>query len=191
VISAALFWGFCVLMHADTSDMLAWAAVAFYGFFAGLSGGLAARLVMRSNLPPLDLGRLAIAVLVVAGLALFGWLHPVQMPIGAHVVHVTSEAEFKQEVEESTIPVVVEFGAKWCGPCRQIAPNLDRIAAELAGKVKFVSIDVDRSREIRKRFDFDGIPALLVFKNGKELKEQRVLGYQTTEQLRGLYGNLK
>ncbi len=186
----ALFGLLCLATGADMTDATAWAAIGFYGLATGLLGSIGARLVNTLDRPRFDYMPLTLAVAGVCGLAAWGWQHPIAMLPASHVVHVVTEEQFKVEVESSDVPVVVDFGASWCGPCRQLAPNLDKLAGELKGKVKFVSVDVDQLRSIRKRYDFQGIPALLVFKNGSEVQELRRSGYMTVDELRAVYGPL-
>ena len=73
---------------------------------------------------------------------------------------------WKSEVLDSTIPVVVDFWAEWCGPCKMIAPFLDELAVELAGKMKFVKVNVDGNQQLAGEFGVRSIPTLLVFKAG-------------------------
>ena len=87
---------------------------------------------------------------------------------------------FEQEVLKAEIPVLVDFWAPWCGPCRMIAPHVDAIAAELAGKLKVVKLNTDEAGEIAGKYGIMSIPTLIVFKGG-QVVEQMVGAQQKTQ----------
>jgi len=78
-------------------------------------------------------------------------------------------ADFEKEVLQSDVPVLVDFWAPWCPPCRAISPTLDAISAEMSGKAKIVKIDVDDEPEVAARYGVSSIPALLLFKGGEQV----------------------
>jgi thioredoxin 1 len=82
-----------------------------------------------------------------------------------------SAANFEQEVTNSATPVLVDFWAEWCGPCKMIAPVLDELAEEKAGQLKIAKVNVDEHQELAMKFGIRAIPTLLLFKAG-EVKEQ-------------------
>lgn len=84
----------------------------------------------------------------------------------ATVLHAT-DADFDQQVLQSDVPVLVDFWAPWCGPCKMIAPALDELASEYAGKAKVIKVDVDQNQASALKYRVRSIPMLLVFKNGE------------------------
>lgn len=86
--------------------------------------------------------------------------------MGVATIAVT-DATFDAEVRNSAVPVVVDFWAEWCGPCRQIGPALEEIAAELGGRVKIVKVNVDENPDSPAMLGVRGIPSLFLFKNGQ------------------------
>ncbi len=82
------------------------------------------------------------------------------------ITHVT-DSNFQAEVLESDTPVLVDFWAPWCGPCRMVAPVVDQLAQEYDGKAKVLKLDVDSNQKTAMRFNIRSIPQILFFKNGK------------------------
>jgi thioredoxin 1 len=85
-------------------------------------------------------------------------------------VHAT-DTSFKSEVLESKVPVLVDFWAEWCGPCRMVAPVLDELAKEYDGKIKVAKVNVDENQQVSSDFHIRSIPTLLFFKNGNMVKQ--------------------
>jgi thioredoxin 1 len=77
-----------------------------------------------------------------------------------------SDATFEQEVLKSTVPVLVDYWAEWCGPCKMIAPLLEEIAGEFAGRLIVAKLNIDDNKEVPPRYGVRGIPTLMLFKNG-------------------------
>ncbi len=94
---------------------------------------------------------------------------------------VLTNANFEQEVLQSDIPVLVDFWATWCGPCRMIAPAVEEIANEREGSVKVGKVNVDEEGALAMQFGIQSIPTLLLFKDGKLIDS--AVGYRTKEQL--------
>ncbi|MBJ7555329.1 thioredoxin TrxA [Marinomonas spartinae] len=86
--------------------------------------------------------------------------------MGDNTIQIT-DAQFEEEVLKSDLPVVVDFWAPWCGPCKMIAPVLEDIAAEYEGKLKVVKLNVDENTETAPKYNVRGIPTLLVVKGGE------------------------
>lgn len=91
------------------------------------------------------------------------------------------DANFADEVLKSTVPVVVDFWAAWCGPCRMMAPVLEEVARESEGKVKVVKVNVDKNRTTAGNYKIMSIPTLMFFKGGQSLGNQ--VGFVSKEQL--------
>jgi thioredoxin 1 len=85
--------------------------------------------------------------------------------VGNSIVH-TSDANFAADILKSDTPVLLDFWAEWCGPCKMIAPILDEIAEEYKGRVKIAKINIDENPQTPPRFNIRGIPTLILFKNG-------------------------
>jgi thioredoxin 1 len=81
-------------------------------------------------------------------------------------VHYISDDSFEQEVLQAGVPVLVDYWADWCGPCKMISPILDEVAKEYAGKLKVCKLNIDENQATPPKFGIRGIPTLMVFKNG-------------------------
>jgi thioredoxin 1 len=92
-----------------------------------------------------------------------------------------SDATFDEHVKGSDIPVLVDFWAEWCGPCKMISPVLEEIAQEHAGKIEIVKLNIDDNLEVTRRFDVMSIPTLILFKDGQP--EVRLIGAKPKGQL--------
>lgn len=97
-----------------------------------------------------------------------------------------TEKDFEQEVTNSTVPVLVDFWAPWCGPCRMQAPVLEKLAEELGPKMKFCKVNTDENQNLAQRFSVFSIPSLMLFKDGK-LAGQWV-GFQPERELKAKLG---
>ncbi|MCC7496175.1 MAG: thioredoxin [Bryobacterales bacterium] len=107
---------------------------------------------------------------------------------GQNVLTIT-DGSFDQEVINSDVPVLVDFWAEWCGPCRMMAPTVDAIASEYQGKLKVGKVDVDANGGTAMRYNIRGIPTLLLFKSG-EIIDQRVGAIGKSEVVKMLEGHV-
>ena len=96
-----------------------------------------------------------------------------------NVININDE-NFESEVTNSTVPLVVDFWATWCGPCRKLSPLVDEIAQAYDGKVKFAKVNVEESIETAKKYSISGLPSLLIFKNGEAVERMTGLMPKST-----------
>ena len=97
------------------------------------------------------------------------------------VLHATKE-NFENEVIKSELPVIVDFWAEWCGPCKMMGPVFEELSKEYKGKLKFVKVDTEEFPEISGQYGIQGIPSLLVLKSGTEIG--RIVGFNPKEELK-------
>jgi len=98
-----------------------------------------------------------------------------------------TEAVFETEVLKSTIPVMVDFGAVWCGPCKMLDPVVTQLSQDWNGKVKIVKVDVDENSNIAMQYGVMGVPTLILFVNGSPV--QRLSGYQPKDRIVSKFGS--
>jgi thioredoxin 2 len=102
-----------------------------------------------------------------------------------HPVHLTDDS-FDRVLRETTLPVLVDFYADWCGPCRMMAPAVDELARGSAGKALVAKLDTEAAQRTAARFQIRGIPTVIVFRNGREVRRES--GVMTLSGLRGMLG---
>jgi len=100
--------------------------------------------------------------------------------VGNAMIEVNTQ-NFEQDVLKSSTPVLVDFWAEWCGPCRMIAPIVEQLAGEYAGKLTVGKLDADQSPDVLMQFGVMGIPTLILFKNGEPVV--RITGYQPKDRI--------
>ena len=83
-----------------------------------------------------------------------------------------SDASFEKDVLQSSEPVLVDFFADWCGPCKAMAPALEQVAAEMKGKVKVAKLDVDQNPQVTQKYTIQAMPTLMIFKGGEKVAER-------------------
>jgi thioredoxin 1 len=101
--------------------------------------------------------------------------------MGNSILHLNDET-FKGSVESDHTPILVDFWAEWCMPCRALAPVIEELATEFQGKVRFAKVNVDECKEIPTKFGIRGIPTLILFNDGKKVNE--LVGNQPKEKIR-------
>jgi thioredoxin 1 len=103
------------------------------------------------------------------------------MTASIQISHVNGH-NFNSEVIESSIPVIVEFGATWCGPCHILAPVIDELAKELAGRIKFCKLDIDNNHPLKNKFGIHDLPTFIVFNKG--IAADYIIGTHPKSELR-------
>ncbi|MDR0233832.1 MAG: thioredoxin [Zoogloeaceae bacterium] len=109
-----------------------------------------------------------------------------------HIVHITSSEAFTEEVLNSDVPVLVDFWAEWCGPCKMMMPSIDEVAKDFVGKLKVVKIDVDnvdadKDQKLTAHYHIRGIPTLMMFKDGNV--EETKVGAMSKSQIISMIDN--
>lgn len=98
-------------------------------------------------------------------------------------ITVLTDETFDEEIKSSDVPILVDFWAEWCGPCRLVAPVLDEIATEHAGKIRIAKLNVDHAQNVARRYDVLSIPTLILFEDG--VAKKRLVGARGKGQLMG------
>ncbi len=108
---------------------------------------------------------------VVFGLLAAGCAPDSDMSKDSANIRNVGDADFGQQVIKSDVPVVVDFYATWCGPCKRLAPMMEELAAGAGAKVKFVKVDIDRSPELARKYEIEGVPTVMMFKAGTNVSK--------------------
>lgn len=108
--------------------------------------------------------------------------------MGSDLISHLNDSNFSEAIEKDPKPILVDFWAEWCMPCKALAPVIDELATEFQGKVRFAKMNVDEAREIPAKFGIRGIPTLILFQNGKKISE--LVGNQPKEKIRSLLTTL-
>lgn len=95
-----------------------------------------------------------------------------------------NDQQFQKEISGSNEPVLVDFWASWCGPCKMVAPVLEELAADYGGKVKVLKVNVDENPDTASRYSIMSIPTMILFKNGEPI--QTLIGFRNKEELKGI-----
>ena len=103
------------------------------------------------------------------------------------VVEITDD-NFETEVANSAIPVLVDFWAEWCGPCRMLAPTIEELADEYDGKIKIGKLDTDNNRDVAVKFGINAIPTVIIFNNGEIAK--KIVGVSSKKDLKAVLDEL-
>ena len=106
---------------------------------------------------------------------------------GQNIVNLDDKS-FSDAVEKQSGPILVDFWAEWCMPCRALAPVIDELAQEFQGKVRFAKVDVDNCKEIPAKFGIRGIPTLILFNQGKKVNE--LVGNQAKEKIKTMLSSV-
>ncbi|XP_059614694.1 thioredoxin [Phlebotomus argentipes] len=106
----------------------------------------------------------------------------------SNIYKIQSQEEFTEKVSQSKTPVIVDFFATWCGPCKMLTPRIETIIQENEGKISLLKVDVDEHSDLALDYDVSSVPVLVAFKNGKE--ENRIIGLQDSDKLRKWVGDV-